>query len=126
MQADCANIEVSIDISPTFEVMVDPGLFEQVLINLIKNASEATLGQARRQIRLVAQHIDQIACLDIIDNGSGISEQAAASIFVPFFTTKSDGTGIGLPLARSLMLSQGGNLLLLNESQHGQFRCVFG
>lgn len=126
MQEDCASVEVSIDISPTFEVMVDSGLFEQVLINLIKNACEATLDQARRQIRLVAQHIDQIACLDIIDNGSGISEQAAASIFVPFFTTKSDGTGIGLPLARSLMLSQGGNLLLLNESQHGQFRCVFG
>lgn len=126
MQEDCASVEVRIDIPPTFEVMVDSGLFEQVLINLIKNASEATLGQAHRQIRLVAQHIDQVACLDIIDNGSGVSEQAAASIFVPFFTTKSDGTGIGLPLARALMLSQGGNLLLLNESQHGQFRCVFG
>ena len=126
MREDCAGVEVRIDIPPTFEVMADSGLFEQVLINLIKNASEATLGQTHRQIRLVAQHIDQVACLDIIDNGSGISEQAAASIFVPFFTTKSEGTGIGLPLARALMLSQGGNLLLLNESQHGQFRCVFG
>lgn len=126
MQKECASVEVTIDISPSFEVMVDPGLFEQVLINLIKNACEATLGQAHQKIRLVARHIDQIACLDIIDNGSGISEQAAASIFVPFFTTKSDGTGIGLPLARALMLSQGGNLLLLNENKHGHFRCVFG
>jgi len=126
MQEECASVEVSIDISPTFEVMTDPGLLEQVLINLIKNACEATLGQDNRQLRLVAQHVGQIACLDIIDNGSGISEQAAASIFVPFFTTKSNGTGIGLPLARALMLSQGGNLLLLNENKHGHFRCVFG
>ena len=126
LQAECEGVEVSIDISPTFEVLVDAALFEQVLINLLKNALEATKGQAERQVKLVAQHIDQVACLDIIDNGSGISEQAAASIFVPFFTTKSSGTGIGLPLARALMLSQGGNLLLLSSDQHGHFRCVFG
>lgn len=126
MQAEYANVEVRIDVAPTFEVMLDAGLFEQVLINLLKNACEATEGRASRRVTLVAQHIDQMACLDIIDNGPGISEPAAASIFVPFFTTKSSGTGIGLPLARALMLSQGGNLLLLDATEHGHFRCVFG
>lgn len=126
MQADCNGVDLAIDIDPLFDVMIDPPLFEQILINLIKNACEATRGQAVRQLTLIAQHIDQTPCLDIIDNGPGISEQAATSLFVPFFTTKTSGTGIGLPLARALMLSQGGNLLLLNSNQHGHFRCVFG
>lgn len=126
MQADCAEVKISIDIAPTFEVMIDPTLFEQVLINLIKNGSEATAAQNDRQLILNAHYTSEQACLDIIDNGPGIGEQAATNIFVPFFTTKSSGTGIGLPLARALMLSQGGNLLLLNSSQHGHFRCVFG
>jgi len=77
-------------------------------------------------VQLCAQRIDEQVCLDIIDNGSGVNEHAATSIFVPFFTTKSGGTGIGLPLARSLMISQGGNLLLLDATDHGHFRCVFG
>ncbi|MBA3988140.1 MAG: hypothetical protein C0463_03285 [Idiomarina sp.] len=120
------GIALVVDVDIDVAVNIDPGLFEQVLINLLKNAAEATMGQDQRQVQLKALRIDDQVCLDIIDNGSGISEHAAASIFVPFFTTKTTGTGIGLPLARSLMLSQGGNLLLLDATDHGHFRCVFG
>lgn len=126
LQAEFEGIEVELNITDTLEVNLDPSLFEQVLINLLNNASEATAGQPPRRVQLTARRIDEQVCLDIIDNGSGISEHAAASIFVPFFTTKTTGTGIGLPLARSLMLSQGGNLLLLDATDHGHFRCVFG
>src|SRR5690554_6625065 len=126
LQTEFAGIEVELNVADTLAVNLDPSLFEHVLINLLKNAAEATDGQSLRRVHLVAQRIDEQVCLDIIDNGSGISEHAAASIFIPFFTTKNTGTGIGLPLARSLMLSQGGNLLLLDATDHGHFRCVFG
>lgn len=126
LEPDFAGIEIELNVADTVEVNLDPSLFEQVLINLLKNAAEATEGQSQRRVQLVAQSIDEQVCLDIIDNGNGISEHAAASIFVPFFTTKTTGTGIGLPLARSLMLSQNGNLLLIDTKDHGHFRCVFG
>ncbi|RUO34873.1 sensor histidine kinase [Aliidiomarina soli] len=126
LQTEFEGIEIELDIDNTLEVNLDPSLFEQVLINLLKNAAEATTGQSHRRVQLVAQRLDEQVCLDIIDNGSGINEHAATSIFVPFFTTKTTGSGIGLPLARSLMLSQGGNLLLLDATEHGHFRCVFG
>ncbi|RAK01392.1 sensor histidine kinase [Aliidiomarina maris] len=126
LTVELEGITLVVDVDNDVAVSIDPGLFEQVLINLLKNAAEATMGQDQRRVQLKARRIDDQVCLDIIDNGSGISEHAAASIFVPFFTTKTTGTGIGLPLARSLMLSQGGNLLLLDATDHGHFRCVFG
>ena len=126
LQDDLQNTDVKVDIAKTLEVNVDSGLFEQVLINLVINACEATHGQSEPSISLVAKRMNDQVCLDISDNGAGISEYAAANIFVPFFTTKPGGTGIGLPLARSLMLSQGGNLLLLTAEENTHFRCVFG
>ena len=104
LQDEFEGINVEVDIAETLEINLDPSLFEHVLINLLKNASEATAEQHQRRVQLCAQRIDEQVCLDIIDNGSGVNEHAATSIFVPFFTTKSGGTGIGLPLARSLMI----------------------
>lgn len=126
LQDDLQNIDVQINISETLEVNIDPGLFEQILINLLINAYEATHDQREARVSLVAARINDQVCLDISDNGIGISEHAAANVFVPFFTTKSGGTGVGLPLARSLMLSQGGNLLLLTTEKTRVFAVFLG
>ncbi|RUO26590.1 hypothetical protein CWE09_07770 [Aliidiomarina minuta] len=126
------GVKLSIDIPETLDVTIDPALFEQVLINLLTNAVEATSEQSKGHITITATQSGEHSYLDITDNGPGIHDHTAASIFVPFFTTKTQGSGIGLPLARSLMLSQGGDLVLCSqggsqsEEIGARFRVVFG
>src|SRR5690554_259958 len=59
LQTEFEGIEIELDIDNTLEVNLDPSLFEQVLINLLKNAAEATTGQSHRRVQLVAQRIDE-------------------------------------------------------------------
>ena len=111
--------------------MLDAGQIEQVLINVLKNAIEALQQQPAAQqpaqiwLTLSALQDDQVR-LDIRDNGPGISAEAAALIFVPFFTTKRQGSGIGLALARQIMLNHGGDLLTVPTENGACFRLLFG
>lgn len=84
---------------------------EQVLINLLKNAIQAVANTENPEIKLVAQQ-DTLGkvLIRVEDNGVGISEEAKKSIFVPFFTTKKTGSGIGLSLSRQMMRVQGGTI----------------
>ena len=86
------------------DVMVDPDLIEQVMINLITNAIQSVEGIKDARI-LVAASIDQKghARIQVEDNGPGIAEDLLDRIFIPFYTTKSEGTGIGLSLSRQIM-----------------------
>lgn len=111
------NVVLGIEVSDELEVMIDPALFEQVLLNLLRNALEATLNRTEPRIQIMAACTGERTYLEIKDNGPGIPRHTAENIFIPFFTTKRNGNGIGLPLARSLMLSQGGNLLLCQEER---------
>ncbi len=112
-------------------VLLDAGQIEQVLINVLKNAIEALQQQPAAQqpaqiwLTLSALQDDQVR-LDIRDNGPGISAEAAALIFVPFFTTKRQGSGIGLALARQIMLNHGGDLLTVPTENGACFRLLFG
>ncbi|TMN43172.1 ATP-binding protein [Pseudoalteromonas sp. S2755] len=128
-----ANIDLQLDISHSQLVMLDTAQIEQVLINLTKNAIEAV--QLRndpdqrntRQVVLktgannAGQHY-----VEISDNGPGIAEHVIDMIFVPFFTTKQQGSGIGLSLSRQIMINHGGDLIYLRREQGACFRCVFG
>lgn len=116
-------------------VMLDSSQIEQVLVNLIKNALEVlkssqkynteNAAQARVEISL-AQNASQQLYVEISDNGPGISEHVVDMIFVPFFTTKQQGSGIGLSLSRQIMLNHGGDLIYVQKPQGACFRCVFG
>ena len=90
-------------------VHTDPGLLRQVLINLTKNAVEA--GAKRMRISPSPQG------LLVANDGAAIPAEARSSIFVPFFTTKKGGSGIGLSLSRRIMTIQGGDLELLDYPQ---------
>jgi signal transduction histidine kinase len=102
-------------VEPTsLELMVDPGQLEQALINLLKNAFEATAGnagqgggQARVEARLVRGARLRI---EVGDDGPGVPEALAAHIFTPFFTTKKQGGGIGLAMVRHLIHANGGTV----------------
>jgi nitrogen fixation/metabolism regulation signal transduction histidine kinase len=96
---------------PSLEVTADPDLLEQVLINLTLNAMQALDGQDDARIQLCAR-IDRRSrpVLQVRDNGPGIPPDVQEKIFVPFFTTKEDGSGIGLSLSRQIMRLHGGTL----------------
>ncbi len=89
----------------------DPHLLEQVLINLLWNALDATAGRPDAQIKVEARFSERSRpVIRVTDNGMGIEEEALAKIFLPFFSTKKDGTGIGLSLSRQIMRLHRGEL----------------
>jgi signal transduction histidine kinase len=118
--------------------MLDSVQIEQVLINLIKNAIEAIKHNnqqlnldsdyvVKNQISLtVAQNNAQQLYVEVADNGIGIGKHAIEMIFVPFFTTKRQGSGIGLSLSRQIMINHGGDLVYLTRAKGACFRCIFG
>jgi len=93
----------------SLELMADPGQLEQALINLLKNAFEATGagGSARVEARLVRGSRLRI---EVVDDGSGIPDELAPHIFTPFYTTKKQGGGIGLAMVRHLVHENGGTV----------------
>jgi signal transduction histidine kinase len=106
------DLDVQIQVEPPdLQVTADHELIEQVLINLVLNAIQALEGQDDARILLKA-HIDRRSrpVLQIRDNGPGIPPDVQERIFVPFFTTKDDGSGIGLSLSRQIMRLHGGAL----------------
>ena len=90
---------------------IDPDLMEQVIINLLKNAKEA-VNQNNGAVSLVLKSIAGTDQTEIVisDNGKGISDAITEKVFVPFYTTKSDGSGIGLSLARQIVQLHKGEL----------------
>ena len=106
------KVELSVKVTnPDLEIFADQNLISQVLINLLKNALEANEDNPDTRITIAANtDIDNRPELCVIDNGPGISEAKLDEIFVPFFTTKEKGSGIGLSISRQIMKVHGGNL----------------
>lgn len=100
------NIEMDMVLKdPSLTVAVDPMLIEQVLINLLVNAIEAVKEQPEPQIVLSAYVLnDKKTVLKVADNGAGMAEDLLEQIFIPFFSTKKNGSGIGLSLCKQIML----------------------
>lgn len=84
------------------DVMLDAALFEQVLVNIIKNAAESIEADGEIIVRTLAP-----ATVEVIDNGQGISKETEAKLFSPFFSTKPNGQGIGLIFIREVLMRHG-------------------
>jgi signal transduction histidine kinase len=95
---------------PVISVDADEKLLEQVLINLINNSRNALKDTTDPIIRLNGRTDHDHAIIEVRDNGSGIPEDIMGNIFVPFFTTREDGSGIGLSLSRQIMRLHGGSI----------------
>lgn len=95
----------------SLELSADEHLIEQVLINLLKNAIHALEGRENPQIEIMA-FLNQRGriTIQVIDNGKGILPDVLDKIFIPFFTTKPQGSGIGLSLSRQIMRLHGGSI----------------
>jgi signal transduction histidine kinase len=103
------QITLSTTINPdNLSITADRKLIEQVLINLVRNAMEALHGQEDGQLRLLAEKNKDAVRIKVSDNGPGIPESIIDQVFIPFYTTKEEGSGIGLSLSRQIMrLHQG-------------------
>jgi signal transduction histidine kinase len=99
--------------NPGIELFADQNLISQVLVNLLKNALEANESNPDPNIRIVAGlDINNRPEICVIDNGPGIAAGHLDEIFVPFFTTRQNGSGIGLSISRQIMKMHGGNLIV--------------
>ena len=103
----CISYEV---IPSNLTVLIDQSLVEQVLINLILNATDALEGIEKAAIKLSAQHINDKTVIEVHDNGAGIPAHLQSQVFVPFYSTKEKGSGIGLSLSRNIINMHGGKL----------------
>jgi nitrogen fixation/metabolism regulation signal transduction histidine kinase len=91
-------------------VDADPDLLEQAVINLLKNAMDAVRGRPGAQVRLACTLEEEQVAFTITDNGPGLPAGDPEGVFVPFYSTKQGGSGIGLTLARQIALGHGGRL----------------
>ena len=112
-----SNVDYSISIMPeSLEVYADTELIEQVLINLIKNAIHAleSIDSPLLQVKAFYNKRGRVT-IQVIDNGQGILKDVLDKIFIPFFTTKPKGSGIGLSLSKQIMRLHGGSITANSE-----------
>ena len=113
------NLEMSTE-PESLEIYADTKLIEQVIINLITNAIHATENMADGKIivRAFLNKRGRVA-IQVIDNGHGILKDVIDKIFIPFFTTKPKGSGIGLSLSKQIMRLHGGSITAHSEPNQG-------
>lgn len=110
LEVDAENVEIHADISQ----------LQMVLINLVKNAMDALEQTVNASIhmKVYLNNVQQV-CIEITDNGPGIDTEAMNKIFIPFFTTKKTGSGIGLSLSQQIIQMHGGQLKVLSPGNNG-------
>jgi two-component system, NtrC family, nitrogen regulation sensor histidine kinase NtrY len=106
---------VTIDCHPSLNVNADGKLLEQVLINLVKNSVEALEGMQDGRVSMAGYSNNNQVVIEVSDNGRGIPQDLLENIFVPFFTTKEKGSGIGLSLSQQIIRLHGGTMNVESE-----------
>lgn len=115
------SIRFIVNVKPqNLSLTIDPELIQQVLINLIKNAVQALEERENKIIELFAYQDEKNNTIFIVkDNGPGIEEEAQSKIFIPFFTTKKSGSGIGLSLSRQIMRQHNASISVKSKIDEG-------
>lgn len=122
------SVSFSCHVMPSeLDVRADRDLLEPVLLNLLRNAWQSTADIASPRIQLAGRlNRRNNVVIEVIDNGPGVPDSIATKIFVPFFTTRESGSGVGLALARQVMIAHGGFIRLSrNESGGATFSLTF-
>jgi two-component system, NtrC family, nitrogen regulation sensor histidine kinase NtrY len=128
--AEPKSIEIRLEspINPDFSLKIDAGQIEMTLLNLIKNARESIENLEEKRVGqiILRTGIGQNSrpFIDVEDNGSGIAAELLEEIFIPFFTTKNTGTGVGLSISRQIMQQHGGDLRVVLGGKLGGARFV--
>ncbi|MDE6653766.1 MAG: HAMP domain-containing histidine kinase, partial [Muribaculaceae bacterium] len=124
--AEQADIRVDYHLEHGAKVNLDPILWEQAIINIIKNSVES-IAETGREDGVIEVATDRLGQLTITDNGKGISDDQIARLHTPFYTTKSNGQGIGMMLIREILLRHKCKFTLLTEksTKKTTFRIFF-
>lgn len=112
LAAHSPDIVIDDRLPPGCAAVADAAQIQQVLLNLVKNAIDATreLPPQRRAVRIVIEQGEQRVLVHVCDRGDGLSPQDRDRLFQPFFTTKPDGLGLGLPICKTIVEAHGGRL----------------
>ena len=120
------QIRLELRLKNSFKLFIDRKLIEQVLINLITNAKHALKSTEKPLITISAYSRELEKVIEITDNGTGIDESKIDQIFIPFFSTKENGSGIGLSLSKQIMKKHKGDLTVKSQQDAGAtFSLVF-
>ena len=104
-----AGLTVTVDVAlPVPPALFDEGQLRQALMNLLRNAREAMPDGGAIEVHVSADGMS--VCIDVDDRGGGIPDDIRAHVFDPFFSTKGEGTGLGLPITRQIAIAHGGSL----------------
>jgi C4-dicarboxylate-specific signal transduction histidine kinase len=115
------NIEFINEINQKRWLSIDTYQMEQVLINLFTNSIFALENHDKKQIIVSAESKEKRFFIKIIDSGNGIDAEIEDKIFLPFFTTRKEGAGIGLTLSKNILEAHGGYLAYQNNDNHTTF-----
>jgi len=99
------------------KIVIDPTQIKQVFLNLIKNAVESMPGGGALTLETIVE--DEHVKINITDTGEGMTAEIMQNIFVPFFTTKVDGTGVGLAVSQKIVDDHGGFIKVKSSLQEG-------
>jgi signal transduction histidine kinase len=124
--AEWAAVPLTVEIEPGLTLDADPDLLAQVLINLLRNAAQAALKRAGEPwVRLGLSGNAGHVWIEVEDSGPGVPENLRGDVFLPFFTTRAEGTGVGLNLARQVVVAHGGSIDISDGGAGGAlFRIV--
>jgi len=120
VQADADNQQVQIDLllpDGKLEIIADPDLLQQVLLNLLQNSLGAST--AGDQITLSASSRDSAVELMVQDSGKGLSSEEKTKMFDPFYTTRKEGTGLGLAVVQQIVEQHNGQIKVESQEAHG-------
>ena len=119
MTSSLEEDRISLTISPipaNATILADQNLIEQVFINLINNSIHALKEQEKPTIKISCKVEPDTTIILLTDNGTGLDKNIINQIFIPFYTTKKNGSGIGLSLSKNILKKHGGNLLVTSEA----------
>lgn len=107
-------------LSKTWSFLCDIELLDMVFINLMKNSMEALENTKEPQIRIrISKYVENKTLIEVKDNGAGMSEEIMSQIFIPFYTTKQKGSGIGLSLSNQIIRAHGGTIAVDSKPGKG-------
>ena len=116
MKAHAVNVELVFG-SPPPRAWVDPGQLRQAMLNIVRNSREAMPSGGTLQVRTAAN--GEASILEFVDDGEGIEPETARRAFEPFYSTKPDGTGLGLSLTEQIMAEHNGSIEIQRAGERG-------
>ena len=118
------NIKTHLNIAE-LNLNADEKMLERVLVNLLTNSMNALIRADKKEISIETQYLNNRTVIRIQDSGEGINDKIQDKIFLPFFTTRQNGSGIGLTLAKSIMEAHNGYIVYRNVEGGSVFEAWF-